>query len=48
MDSYNSPPEIQLPSRRRRENLTAVACSPCRQSKLKVRYLVGLSLMLDL
>lgn len=39
MDSNNEPSETQLPTRRRREHLTAVACSPCRHSKLKVRYL---------
>lgn len=38
MDPCDPVTETQLPTRRRRENLTAVACSPCRHSKLKVRY----------
>jgi hypothetical protein len=41
MDAYESFNETHFATRRRRENLTAVACSPCRHSKLKVSYLVS-------
>lgn len=39
MNSDDPVVEIHPSTRRRRENLTTVACVPCRQSKLKVSCL---------